>query len=164
MTTGSRGESPVEQAPYARRMDRESSVSYMDCLFSVLAGSEQTDERSGLMEMVASRAVSPRAICTTPTTRASMCLRASSPLRRRADLRGRSRHVRVLAARRGPLLHLPDRLGPHALNRRAGRIGKALQRPSLQRAGRGHDVADAFRSARSGTTGGDGSRPGQLRH
>jgi uncharacterized cupin superfamily protein len=59
MTTGSRGESPVEQAPYARRMDRESSVSYMDCLFSVLAGSEQTDERSGLMEMAAPKSREP---------------------------------------------------------------------------------------------------------
>ena len=42
MTTGPRGESPAEQAPYARRMSRESSVSYMDCLFSILAGTEQT--------------------------------------------------------------------------------------------------------------------------
>ena len=45
MTTEHRQEPPTEQAPYARRMDRESSVSYMDCLFSVLAGSEQTDGR-----------------------------------------------------------------------------------------------------------------------
>jgi quercetin dioxygenase-like cupin family protein len=59
MMTGSRGESPVEQAPYARRMDRESSVSYMDCLFSVLAGSEQTDGRFGLMEMVAPKGREP---------------------------------------------------------------------------------------------------------
>ena len=44
---------------YARRMDRESSVSYMDCLFSVLAGSEETDGRFGLMEMVAPRGREP---------------------------------------------------------------------------------------------------------
>jgi mannose-6-phosphate isomerase-like protein (cupin superfamily) len=72
MTTEPRQEPPGEEGPYARRMNRESSVSYMDCLFSVLVGSEQTDGRFGLMEMVApKRAASPRAICTTPTTRAS---------------------------------------------------------------------------------------------
>jgi quercetin dioxygenase-like cupin family protein len=59
MTTGPREESPAEQAPYARRMSRESSVSYMDCLFSVLAGSEQTDGRFGLMEMVAPKGREP---------------------------------------------------------------------------------------------------------
>jgi quercetin dioxygenase-like cupin family protein len=59
MTTGPRGESPAEQASYARRMSRESSVSYMDCLFSVLAGSEQTDGRFGLMEMVAPKGREP---------------------------------------------------------------------------------------------------------
>jgi quercetin dioxygenase-like cupin family protein len=59
MTTGPREESPAEQAPYARRMSRESSVSYMDCLFSVLAGSKQTDGRFGLMEMVAPKGREP---------------------------------------------------------------------------------------------------------
>jgi quercetin dioxygenase-like cupin family protein len=59
MTTGPREESPAEHAPYARRMSRESSVSYMDCLFSVLAGSEQTDGRFGLMEMVAPKGREP---------------------------------------------------------------------------------------------------------
>ena len=59
MTTGPREESPAEQAPYARRMSRESSVSYMDCLFSVLVGSEQTDGRFGLMEMVAPKGREP---------------------------------------------------------------------------------------------------------
>jgi mannose-6-phosphate isomerase-like protein (cupin superfamily) len=59
MTTGPRGESPSEQAPYARRMSRESSVSYLDCLFSVLAGSEQTDGRFGLLEMVAPKGREP---------------------------------------------------------------------------------------------------------
>jgi len=59
MTTGPREESPSEQAPYARRMSRESSVSYLDCLFSVLAGSEQTDGRFGLMEMVAPKGREP---------------------------------------------------------------------------------------------------------
>jgi quercetin dioxygenase-like cupin family protein len=44
---------------YSRRMDRESSVSYMDCLFSVLAGSEETDGRFGLMEVVAPRGREP---------------------------------------------------------------------------------------------------------
>ena len=59
MTTGPREESPAEHAPYARRMSRESSASYMDCLFSVLAGSEQTDGRFGLMEMVAPKGREP---------------------------------------------------------------------------------------------------------
>src|SRR5215210_514973 len=59
MTTGPREEAPAEQAPYARRMSRESSVSYMDCLFSVLAASEQTEGRFGLMEMVAPKGREP---------------------------------------------------------------------------------------------------------
>jgi quercetin dioxygenase-like cupin family protein len=59
MTSGPREESPAEQAPYARRMSRESSISYMGCLFSVLAGSEQTDGRFGLMEMVAPKGREP---------------------------------------------------------------------------------------------------------
>ena len=44
---------------YARRMDGETSVSYMGCLFSVLAGSEETDGRFGLIEMVAPRGREP---------------------------------------------------------------------------------------------------------
>src|SRR5215218_4805232 len=44
---------------YARLMNRESSVSYMDCLFSVLAGSEHTDGRFGLMEMVVPKGREP---------------------------------------------------------------------------------------------------------
>src|SRR5215217_7312678 len=59
MTTEHRQEPPGEQAPYARRMSRESSLSYMDCLFSVLASSEQTEGRFGLMEMVAPKGREP---------------------------------------------------------------------------------------------------------
>lgn len=59
MTTEPRQEPPGEEGPYARRMNRESSVSYMDCLFSVLVGSEQTDGRFGLMEMVAPKGREP---------------------------------------------------------------------------------------------------------
>jgi len=44
---------------YARRMDSESSVSYMGCLFSVLADAEQTDGRFGLIEMVVPRGREP---------------------------------------------------------------------------------------------------------
>jgi mannose-6-phosphate isomerase-like protein (cupin superfamily) len=40
-------------------MDRDSTVSYMDGLFSVLAGSEETDGRFGLIEMVAPRGREP---------------------------------------------------------------------------------------------------------
>ena len=42
-----------------RRMDRESSVVYMDCLFSVLAGSDETGGRFGLMEMIAPKGREP---------------------------------------------------------------------------------------------------------
>jgi quercetin dioxygenase-like cupin family protein len=59
MTTEPRQEPPGEEGPYVRRMNRESSVSYMDCLFSVLVGSEQTDGRFGLMEMVAPKGREP---------------------------------------------------------------------------------------------------------
>jgi quercetin dioxygenase-like cupin family protein len=59
MTTEPRQEPPAEEGPYARRMNRESSVSYMDCLFSVLVDSEQTDGRFGLMEMVAPKGREP---------------------------------------------------------------------------------------------------------
>jgi quercetin dioxygenase-like cupin family protein len=59
MTTELRNEPPEGQAPHARRMNQESSVSYMGCLFSVLAGSEETDGRFGLMEMVAPKGREP---------------------------------------------------------------------------------------------------------
>lgn len=44
---------------YARRMSQETSVWYMGCLFSVLAGSEDTGGRFGLMEMVAPKGLEP---------------------------------------------------------------------------------------------------------
>jgi quercetin dioxygenase-like cupin family protein len=44
---------------YARRMDTESSVSYMGCLFSILSDAEETDGRFGLMEMVVPRGREP---------------------------------------------------------------------------------------------------------
>jgi quercetin dioxygenase-like cupin family protein len=60
MTSEPREEPPGEEASsYARRMTQESSVSYMDCLFSVLAGSEQTEGRFGLIEMVAPKGREP---------------------------------------------------------------------------------------------------------
>jgi quercetin dioxygenase-like cupin family protein len=40
-------------------MSQESSVVYMDCLFSVLAGSQETGGRFGLMEMVAPKGREP---------------------------------------------------------------------------------------------------------
>ncbi len=45
--------------PYARRASREPSFWYMGCLFSVLAGSDDTDGRFGLMEMLAPRGREP---------------------------------------------------------------------------------------------------------
>jgi quercetin dioxygenase-like cupin family protein len=59
MTTGSHGDAGEGGAQYARRMTRESSFLYMDCLFSVLARSDETDGRFGLMEMVAPRGREP---------------------------------------------------------------------------------------------------------
>ena len=59
MATEPREDAAAGGAQYARSMDRESSVSYMDCLFSVLAGSEETGGRFGLMEMVAPRGREP---------------------------------------------------------------------------------------------------------
>jgi quercetin dioxygenase-like cupin family protein len=59
MTSKPREESPGEEVSYARRMTQESSVSYMDCLFSVLASSEETDGRFGLIEMVAPKGREP---------------------------------------------------------------------------------------------------------
>jgi mannose-6-phosphate isomerase-like protein (cupin superfamily) len=59
MTSEPNGNSREGETRYARRMDRDSTVSYMDCLFSVLAGSEETDGRFGLMEMVAPRGREP---------------------------------------------------------------------------------------------------------
>ena len=59
MTTEPRGNAHEGGAPYARRMDRESSVVYMDCLFSVLAGSDETGGRFGLMEMIAPKGREP---------------------------------------------------------------------------------------------------------
>ena len=59
MRTGSHGDAGEGGAQYARRMNRESSVLYMDCLFSVLAGSQDTSGRFGLMEMVAPKGREP---------------------------------------------------------------------------------------------------------
>ena len=59
MTTEHRGNARDRRARYARRMDRESSVAYMDCLFSVLAESDDTGGRFGLMEMVAPKGREP---------------------------------------------------------------------------------------------------------
>lgn len=46
-------------AQYARSMSPETSVRYMDCLFSVLAGSEETRAQFGLMEMVVPKGREP---------------------------------------------------------------------------------------------------------
>ena len=46
-------------APYARRAGQGSSAWYMGCLFSVLAGSDETDGRFGLVEMVAPKGLEP---------------------------------------------------------------------------------------------------------
>ena len=59
MTTGLGGETSDLGAPYARRAGQGSSVWYMGCLFSVLAGSDDTDGRFGLLEMVAPRGLEP---------------------------------------------------------------------------------------------------------
>ena len=59
MTTEPHGNAREGRAQYARRMDRESSVLYMDCLFSVLAGSDDNGGRFGLIEMVAPRGREP---------------------------------------------------------------------------------------------------------
>lgn len=59
MASDPRKESPSEKVSFARRMTRESSVSYMACLFSVLASSEETDGRFGLIEMVAPKGRGP---------------------------------------------------------------------------------------------------------
>jgi uncharacterized cupin superfamily protein len=59
MTTEPRRATPEGRAQYARRMSQESSVWYMDCLFGILAGSEETNGRFGLMEMVAPKGREP---------------------------------------------------------------------------------------------------------
>lgn len=59
MKTEPHGNARDGGAQYARSMDRESSVSYMGCLFSVLAGAKETDGRFGLMEMLAPRGLEP---------------------------------------------------------------------------------------------------------
>src|SRR5215210_6311360 len=59
MRTEPHGNAREGRAQYARRMDRESSVLYMDCLFSVLAGSDDNGGRFGLMEMVAPKGREP---------------------------------------------------------------------------------------------------------
>lgn len=60
MTTEPRKGPPTGGAPYARRAGQEgTSVWYMGCLFTVLAASEETGGRFGLLEMVASRGLEP---------------------------------------------------------------------------------------------------------
>ncbi|MGI8858547.1 MAG: cupin domain-containing protein, partial [Rubrobacteraceae bacterium] len=59
MTTEPGKGAPEGVAQYARRMSLESSSWYMGCLFGVLAGSEDTGGRFGLMEMVAPKGLEP---------------------------------------------------------------------------------------------------------
>ncbi len=59
MTTEPERGAPEGVAQYARRMSPETSVRYMDCLFSILAGSEDTGGRFGVMEMVAPKGLEP---------------------------------------------------------------------------------------------------------
>lgn len=58
-TEPEKGASEGGAQQYARRMSQETSVWYMGCLFSVLAGSEDTGGRFGLMEMVAPKGLEP---------------------------------------------------------------------------------------------------------
>ena len=59
MTTEPREGASGGEAQYARRMNEESSLLYMDCLFSVLAGSEETAGRFALMEMIVPKGREP---------------------------------------------------------------------------------------------------------
>jgi hypothetical protein len=146
-------------------MDQESSVSYMDCLFGILASSKETEERFGLIEMVAPRG--PRALAPPPPHRRRGLLRARWRrylLRRGGDLQSRPWHVRLPAARRGTLLYFRDRCRTHALRHRARRVGSALPGCSFQRAAPCSDAATASGGVRNGYRRGDGQGPGQLWH
>ncbi len=59
MTSGPQKGAPDGSVSYARRAGRGTSVWYMGCLFSVLAGSDDTGGRFGLMEMVAPKGLEP---------------------------------------------------------------------------------------------------------
>jgi hypothetical protein len=65
-------------AQFARRIEWRSSVLYMDCLFSVLADSDETDGRFGLMEMVAPRGREPSRHLHHTDERTSTCSMATS--------------------------------------------------------------------------------------
>ncbi len=59
MTAGPGNGASDGVVPYARRAGRGSSVWYMGCLFSILAGSGDTDGRFGLLEMLAPKGREP---------------------------------------------------------------------------------------------------------
>ena len=59
MTSGPEKGAPDGSASYARRAGRRTSVWYMGCLFTVLAGSDDTGGRFGLMEMLAPKGLEP---------------------------------------------------------------------------------------------------------
>ena len=59
MTSGPEQGTPDGSVSYARRAGRGTSVWYMGCLFTVLAGSDDTGGRFGLMEMVAPKGLEP---------------------------------------------------------------------------------------------------------
>ncbi len=59
MATEAGNGQPGEGIPYARRARRGSSVWYMGCLFTVLAASEDTGGRFGLLEMVVPKGREP---------------------------------------------------------------------------------------------------------
>lgn len=59
MTAGPEKGASDGVVPYVRRAGRGSSVWYMGCLFSILAGSGDTDGRFGLLEMLAPKGLEP---------------------------------------------------------------------------------------------------------
>lgn len=162
MTSGPEKGASDELVPYARRAGRGASVWYMGCLFSVLAGSDDTDRRFGLVEMVAPKGLEPSRHVHHHDDEGFYVLdRRPYLLRRRGDLRGRSGDVRLRTARRAPLLHHSDRRGAYARPRGAGGHRATLPGSSLLSAGRGADAAPgAHRTARHGQPGGDGQGSG----
>jgi mannose-6-phosphate isomerase-like protein (cupin superfamily) len=141
MTTEPRKGKPGVEAQYARRMNQESSVLYMDCLFSVLAGSGETGGCSGLMQMVALKGREPSRHLHHTDDEGFYMLEGSVTFHVGEETYGAGPGTFVFLPHGSPLLHLRDRRGAHALHHRAGRIGGTLPRSSIQRASQGHDAA-----------------------
>ena len=129
----------------------------MDCLFSVLAGSEETGGRFGLMEMVAPKGREPSRHLHYTDDEGFYVLDGEVTFYVGEEICEASSGTFVFLPHGVPHSYIfQDRRSTYALRCRAGRIRETLSGCSVQRASQDSDATPAQRRARRGLIGGDG--------